>query len=241
MIDAVQESRFLLEKQLDVDLIEAKFSLDLLPFVQSSHGANVSISALQRYTGEVGIANLKLKSYDLTDQNQGSDPSEKVRQDQENHSPCLQVQSIVTQGVLTGMMGVVALFEIDTSGPHSARPVQTPIAVAPTNVSAPMSTQDQVDPSTGNEKPNTGADPAISFNISSRADHTILSKVSDTTFVRLIPCFRDGVPAGQPYTFTLWMIIVPFYIRECRFVSTGRLCNPWQILLSRLNTKHSSY
>ncbi|KAE8304506.1 hypothetical protein GL50803_0041834 [Giardia duodenalis] len=196
MIDAVQESRFLLEKQLDVDLIEAKFSLDLLPFVQSSHGANVSISALQRYTGEVGIANLKLKSYDLTDQNQGSDPSEKVRQDQENHSPCLQVQSIVTQGVLTGMMGVVALFEIDTSGPHSARPVQTPIAVAPTNVSAPMSTQDQVDPSTGNEKPNTGADPAISFNISSRADHTILSKVSDTTFVRLIPCFRDGVPAG---------------------------------------------
>ncbi|EFO62745.1 Hypothetical protein GLP15_1437 [Giardia lamblia P15] len=196
IIDAVQESKCLLEKQMDVDLIEAKFSLDLLPFVQSSHGANVSISALQRYTGEVGITNLKVKPYDFLSQGQDNDPSEKVQQDQEGHSPCLQIQSVITHGVLTGMMGVIALFEISTSKSQSERPVQTQIATAPINVPEPESTQYQTTPLSGDEKSNTEGNPVVPLNISNRADHTILSKTSDTIFVRLISCFRDGIPAG---------------------------------------------
>lgn len=199
VIDAPQESKHLLEKQLEVDLIEAKFNLDMLPSTQSSHGANVSISALQRYTGEVGVANLHIQSCDLTDQDQSL--LEKMQQGNKDYSPCLQFQSVVTQGILTGMMGTIALFELEVIGSRSKCSIQTPVAVVPTHVSlpAPISDQnqdpDQANPLSTEEKVNTEGDPIASFTNSDVTDHATLSKAADA-FVRLIPCFKDGIPTG---------------------------------------------
>lgn len=201
-IDAVQENKLLLEKQLDVDSIEAKFNLDLFPCTQSTHGAHVNVHAIQRYTGDMGIANLQVKPYDIT--GQGATITQELDTNDREHSPCLQFQSIVTQGILTGMMGTVALFELDATGPDSERPIQTPIATAPTNipVPAPPPVQDQTEdtlPATEQKEDEEGH-ATVSLNISNETEHTVLSTTSNTTFnttfVRLIPCFKDGIPAG---------------------------------------------
>lgn len=197
-IDAVQESKLLLERQLDVDPIEAKFNLDLFPSTQSAHGAHISISALQRYTGEMGIAKLHMKPYNIADK----DPSiiDELQKDDKEHSPRLQFQSIVTQGMLTGMMGTIALFELATVGSNSEHPMQTPIATAPTDVPVPVPVpvQDQIrDDPLGTEKKNDiEGNVTVSFNSSDESEHTVPSKITDSTFVRLIPCFNDGIPAG---------------------------------------------